>query len=242
MPIRRGVGNQPSLHEVPELSLEIRVSYELSRMLGSGEVVAKFESSWDELLDRGDEPFDISFPSIDGDDSSLTLRAAAVCPCNDQDRALFDSMVESEIARETDAGHELFATYVTSEMVSHLNDAMQHFQSVLDQCPVGHPDRAAALTNLARARLEGYIQNDLQDIDSVISLFREALALCPQGHPDHPLYLYHLTEALNWRYAKENFIAAYIYESAQLYGKLLPLFQRVPTFIVSRQGQMAPIM
>ncbi|KAG2109195.1 CHAT domain-containing protein [Suillus cothurnatus] len=108
-------------------------------------------------------------------------------------------------------------------MVSHLNDAMQHFQSVLDQCPVGHPDRAAVLTNLAWARLDGYIENDLQDIDSVISLFHEALALRPQGHPDHPLYLYHLTEALNWRYAKENFIAAYIHESAQLYCKLLPL-------------------
>ncbi|KAG2109192.1 CHAT domain-containing protein [Suillus cothurnatus] len=132
-------------------------------------------------------------------------------------------MVESEIARETDAGHERFATYVTSKTVSHLNDAIQHFQLVLDQCPVGHPDRAGALTNLAWARLEGYTQNDLQDIDSVTSLFREALALCPQGHPDHPLYLYHLTSALNWRYAKENFIAAYIHESAQLYCKLLPL-------------------
>ncbi|KAG2094539.1 CHAT domain-containing protein [Suillus cothurnatus] len=212
-----------SLHEVPELSLEIRVSYELGRMLGNGEVVAKFKSSWDELLDRGDEPFDISFPSIDGDHSSLTLKAAVVCPCNDQDGALLDSIVESEIARETDAGHERFAIYVTSKTVSHLNDAVQHFQLVLDQCPVGHPDRAGALTNLAWARLEGYTQNDLQDIDSVTPLFREALALRPQGHPDHPLYLYHLTEALNWCYAKENFIAAYIHESAQLYCKLLPL-------------------
>jgi tetratricopeptide (TPR) repeat protein len=132
-------------------------------------------------------------------------------------------MVESEIARETDAGHELFATYVTSKTVSHLNDAVQHFQLVLDQCPVGHSDRAGALTNLAWARLEGYTQNDLQDIDSVTSLFREALALRPQGHPDHPLYLYHLTSALNWCYAKENFIAAYMHESAQLYCKLLPL-------------------
>ncbi|KAG2147002.1 CHAT domain-containing protein [Suillus cothurnatus] len=212
-----------SLHEVPEFSLEIRVSYELGRILGNGEVVAKFESSWDELLDRGDEPFDISFPFIDDDHSSLTLKAAVICPCDNQDSALLDSMVEGEIARETDAGHEQFATYVTSKTVSHLNDAMQHFQSVLDQCPVGHPDRAGALTNLAWARLEGYIQNDLQDIDSVTSLFHEALALRPQGHLDHPLSIYHLIKALIWRYRKENFIAVYIRESAQLCCKLLPL-------------------
>ncbi|KAG2111892.1 hypothetical protein BD769DRAFT_1778846 [Suillus cothurnatus] len=52
-----------SLHEVLKLSVEIRASYELGRMLGNGEVVAKFETSWHELLDRGDGPFDISFPT-----------------------------------------------------------------------------------------------------------------------------------------------------------------------------------
>ncbi|KAG2142155.1 CHAT domain-containing protein [Suillus cothurnatus] len=103
-----------------------------------------------------------------------------------------------------------------------MNDALEHFQSVLDQCPVDHPDRAAALTNLAWARLRGYIENDFQDIGSVTSLFHEALALRPQGHPDHPLSLYYLTEALNWRYSKED-IAVYIHQSAQLYCMLLPL-------------------
>jgi hypothetical protein len=44
---------------------------------------------------------------------------------------------------------------------------------VLDQCPASHPDYAAALTNLAWARLQGYIRNYLQDIDTTISLFRE---------------------------------------------------------------------
>src|SRR6267154_4085287 len=39
----------------------------------------------------------------------------------------------------------------TSESVSHLNDAVEHFQFVLDLCPVGHPDRPVALTNLAWA-------------------------------------------------------------------------------------------
>jgi tetratricopeptide (TPR) repeat protein len=111
---------------------------------------------------------------------------------------------------------------MTSEAVSHLNDAVQRFQLVLDQCPVGHPDHAAALTNLASARLGGYIQNHLQEIDSTTPLFREALALRPQGHPDHTLSLFNLIRALIWRHSKE-FTAAYIHESAQLCCKLLPL-------------------
>ncbi|KAG2041183.1 CHAT domain-containing protein [Suillus americanus] len=211
-----------SLREVPELSLEIRVSYELGRTLGSGEVVGKFKTSWDELLGHGDEPFDIPFPSVRGVHPSLTLKATVLHNCDNQDSALFDSIVECQIARNTDAGHERFATYVTSETVSHLNDAVKHFQLVLDQCPVGHPDQAAALTNLAWARLQGYIRKDFQDIDSITSLFREALALRPQGHPDHSLSIYHLMEALTWRYSKEK-TAIYIQESAQLSCKLLAL-------------------
>ncbi|KIK42397.1 hypothetical protein CY34DRAFT_145932, partial [Suillus luteus UH-Slu-Lm8-n1] len=210
-----------SLCDVPELSVEIRVSYELGRMLGSGEVIGKLETSWDELLDHGDEPFKLSFPSICDHPPSLTLKATVIDPCNDQDSTLFDSLIDCNIARAADAGHAQFAEYVSSESVSHLNNAVEHFQLVLDQCPVDHPDRAAALTNLAWTRLKGYIQGDFQDIDYVTSLFREALALRPQGHPDHPLSLYHLAEALTRRYIKED-ITIYIHESAQLYFKLLP--------------------
>lgn len=46
-----------SSHASRTLSLEIRASHELERMLGSGEVVGKLKTSWDKLLDHGDEPF-----------------------------------------------------------------------------------------------------------------------------------------------------------------------------------------
>ncbi|KAG1722815.1 CHAT domain-containing protein [Suillus lakei] len=152
----------------------------------------------------------------------------AGCPGNtypflyNDDAGLFDSIINCEIARDTNVGHAQFAEYSTSKTVSHLNDAVQHFQLVLDQCPVGHPDHASALTNLAYARLGGYIQNHLEDIDTTTSLFREALALRPQGHPDHALSFYNLIRALNRRYSKEP-TAVYIHESAQLCCKLLPL-------------------
>ncbi|KAG1731583.1 hypothetical protein EDB19DRAFT_1912490 [Suillus lakei] len=128
-----------SSHESHQISLDVRASFELDRMLDSGEVIGKLQTSWDEPLDHGEEPFGC------------------------------------KIAQDTDAGHAQFSEYTTSKTVSHLNDAVQHFQLVLNQCPFGHPDRAAALTNLAYARLQGYICNDIQDIDSTTSLCREAL-------------------------------------------------------------------
>jgi tetratricopeptide (TPR) repeat protein len=130
--------------------------------------------------------------------------------------------LDCKIARNTDVGHAQLAKYVTRKSVYHLNDAVKHFQLVLNQCPVGHPDQAAALTNLAWARIKAYIQNDFRDIDAIISLFREALTLRPQGHSDYPLSIYHLTETLTWCYHKER-TAVFIHESAQLFCQLLPL-------------------
>ncbi|KAG2125776.1 CHAT domain-containing protein [Suillus clintonianus] len=154
----------------PALSVEIWASFELDRMLGNGEIIAKLQISWNELLDNGDEPF-----TVRGVMPSLTLKAAVINTCDIQDGTLFDSIVDCEIAQATDAGHARYAEYRTSKMVSYLNDAIERFQL---------------------ARLEGYIRNDLQDIDTTISLFCEAravhiheslqlccklLLICPEG-------------------------------------------------------------
>ncbi|KAG0704892.1 CHAT domain-containing protein [Suillus ampliporus] len=211
-----------SSHASPQLSLEIRAFFEFSRMLGNGEVIGKLETSWDELLRHGNKRFNLSFPPVRGFHPSLRLKAAVTHPCENQDGALFDSVIDCEITRDTDVGHTKVAEYVTSEEVSDLNDAVESFQLVVERCPVGHPDRAAALTNLAWARLQGYIRDDVQDIDFITSLFRDALSLRPRGHPDRPSSLYNLTEALTWRYGKTD-TAADIRESVQIYHELLPL-------------------
>ncbi|KAG1834887.1 CHAT domain-containing protein [Suillus variegatus] len=129
----------------------------------------------------------------------------------------------SGIHHHTYVGHMRFAKYIASENLNvraaELTEVLKHFQFVLEQCPVNHPHRAAALTNLAWARLQGYILKDLQDIDWTISLFRDALALCPQDHSNYPFYIYHLTEALT----RCPTTAASIRETAQLYHELLPL-------------------
>ncbi|KAG1722327.1 CHAT domain-containing protein [Suillus paluster] len=191
--------------------MEIRASFECGGMLGHGELIGKLERSWNELLNNGDEPFDLSFPLIRGVHPSLTLKAASVHARGNDDGGLLDCVVDCQIVRDTDTGHSKFAEYMISKVVSHLNDAVERFQSVLDQCPAGHPDHAAAATNL-----------DREDIDATTSLFRDALALCPQGHPDRPLSLYHLTNALIWHYNNQH-TTNDICECAKLHYELLSL-------------------
>ncbi|KAG2356014.1 CHAT domain-containing protein [Suillus spraguei] len=209
-----------SLHASSAFSLEIRASYELGRRLGSGEIIGKLQISWDNLLNHGDEPFTLYFPPVRGIHPSLTLKTTVVNACDNQNGALSGSLVECKIARDTDAGHAHLAKYVTSNTVSQLKHAMQRLQLVLDQCRVGHLDRATALTNLAWARLIGYISNHVQDIDTTISLFRDAFALRPQCHPDHALSLHNLTKALTWRHRRKG-TASDIREITQLYHELL---------------------
>lgn len=110
---------------------------------------------------------------------------------------------------------------MTSKTVSHLHDAVQHFQFVLDRYSVDHPDHAEAFTNFAFTCLEGYMQDHLQDIDTTTSLFHQALALRSQGHSDHTLYPCDLIRGFIWPYGKES-AAVYIHESTQLWCKLLP--------------------
>ncbi|KAG0697804.1 hypothetical protein DFH29DRAFT_132507 [Suillus ampliporus] len=211
-----------SLDGSTRLLLEIRASFELRQILGQGELIGTLEMSLNELLDHGDQPFDVSFPSIGDICPSLTLKVAFVHTCGHDDNTPLDSIVECAIARRTDAGHVQFRKYVTGKHTFHLKRAVKHIQWVLDQCPIGHPDHAAALTNLAFAWLQGFICKDLQYIDSTTSLFCDTLALSLQGHPDHPSSLYHLTEALNWHHNNQH-TSADICESAQLYHELLPL-------------------
>ncbi|KAG2143401.1 uncharacterized protein EDB93DRAFT_586121 [Suillus bovinus] len=76
-------------HASPTFSVEIRASFELGRMLGGGEVIRKLEMSWNELLNHADEPFDLSFPPVRGVCPSLTLKAAVLHACDNQDGKLF---------------------------------------------------------------------------------------------------------------------------------------------------------
>ncbi|KAG2105098.1 uncharacterized protein F5147DRAFT_775417 [Suillus discolor] len=98
---------------------------------------------------------------------SLMPKAVVVHAYDDQDGALFHSLIDCEIARDTDASHAQSAEYTTSNLV------VQHFHT-------------NTTLRVPGARLEGYIQEDHddQDVNTTISHFREAPALS-----DHALSL-----------------------------------------------------
>ncbi|KAG1773604.1 hypothetical protein EV702DRAFT_1048167 [Suillus placidus] len=178
---------------------------------------------WEGLLDLGDKPFDLSFPPIRGACPSLTLKVASVIACASDVNGLFDSINNCRIARDTDMGHIQLSEYMRGRGEVHiLDDAMNYFELVLDQCPVDHLDHAAALTNLAWACLQGYIHKDLRGIYIATSLLWDALALRLQGHPDRPVSLYYLIEALIWHYSYHA-TTIDIFKSAQLFHELLLL-------------------
>jgi tetratricopeptide (TPR) repeat protein len=122
----------------------------------------------------------------------------------------------------TDAAHEAHALYRKSNYRNDLDIAFQRFQEVLDRCPDGHPQRAAALSNLAHVILHGFSKGMQTDIDYVISLFRSALELCPEGHPDHPISILNLCKALHQRHLHLH-DSANLREVVKLYLGLLPL-------------------
>ncbi|KAG1848644.1 hypothetical protein C8R48DRAFT_813337, partial [Suillus tomentosus] len=114
-----GVGYYHSVkssHSSPALSVEISAPFELGRMLGGGEVIGELQILWDELLDHGDEPFDIPFPPVFGVKPSLKLKAAIVHACDDQDDALFDTarLLEIQMRATHNLPHIWFWTSVRS--------------------------------------------------------------------------------------------------------------------------------
>jgi hypothetical protein len=126
------------------------------------------------------------------------------------------------IGRTTDAAHKAYTLYRKSGHPNHLHSAIQGFQVVLDQCPDGHPHRAAALSNLAHAILYGFTKELRTDIDHAISLFRSALVLRPREHPDHILSILNLCQALHHRHLHRK-SGADLREAAEHYRSLLPL-------------------
>ncbi|KAG2040449.1 hypothetical protein BDR03DRAFT_892384 [Suillus americanus] len=194
--------------------LEIRASFESEPMLGQGELVAMFETTLERLLgnDRGPSESSpsamLSFPhtgskvslsAVDNQRISLELRARRSQTTQIANHAVRGTE-QSGIGRSTDTARDAYILFGTSNLASDLDNSIRGFQSVLDQCPLNHPDRAAALSNLAHAVLRGNTTNIRTDIDHVVSLFRSALDLRPPGHPDHLLSNLDLCQALQYRY------------------------------------------
>ncbi|KAG1718332.1 CHAT domain-containing protein [Suillus lakei] len=196
---------------LPSISLEIRASFELGQMLGHGELLAKLETSWNKLLDYGDEAFDIDFTT------SLFRDALALRPqCHpDHPLSLYhltkalrwrhnNQHNPADICESAQLYHELLplcpaGTYLRSiaagdngvdYVISGCNDlptdasdgAIHLRRIVLELCPLGKKHRPRALDNLAQAVEARFDQHgNVDDLEETVKLRREAVSLCLEG-------------------------------------------------------------
>ncbi|KAG2151610.1 CHAT domain-containing protein [Suillus bovinus] len=202
-----------------ESSSKVRVSvyasFESSPMLCHGELLRTFEISVGELLDRSEKSRSIIFQPKQGEVVSactslfITVEqrfsdendAGVLCPFTTRTSCDMDAL-----ALRTDAGHGLLARYRRMQNSGDLEQSIIHFERALDLCPMDHPYRLAALSNLATAKFiscqanKGYL-----DLGIPISLFQDALDLRATGHPDRPITQLHFAIALLSRFAQGGF-------------------------------------
>ena len=105
------------------------------------------------------------------------------------------------LGQMTEVGQNLLTCYRRTRCISDYHAATDQLRLTLDHCGGDHPDRAAALTNLADAlAIHPHIEKSESAINTPISLYQEALELRKPGHPDRPLALLKLGLALLYRY------------------------------------------
>ncbi|KAG1865653.1 hypothetical protein C8R48DRAFT_747702 [Suillus tomentosus] len=110
------------------------------------------------------------------------------------------------LALKTDAGHRLLARYRRTQNSEDLEQSIKHFERASYLCPMDHPYRPAALSNLATAKFASCQADERNlDLDTPISLFQGVLDLHPTDHPDQSVTQLHLAIALLSRFAKQGF-------------------------------------
>ncbi|KAG1766773.1 hypothetical protein EDD22DRAFT_338917 [Suillus occidentalis] len=188
------------------VSLRIYAAFESERMLGRGELMREAELTVGELLHHSDKSLPILFFPDGGESPSLLVKV---------DRGLEDEPDATQfgvrhsprpnesqlLGQMTETGQNLLACYRRTRCISDYHAATEQLRLALDYCGSDHPDRAAALTNLADALvIHPHIEESDNAINAPISLYQEALELRQSGHPDRSLALLKLGLALLYRF------------------------------------------
>ncbi|KAF8127388.1 hypothetical protein EV363DRAFT_1344622 [Boletus edulis] len=197
------------------VALEVYASFEFQPMLGTGEHLRKLTITMDQLLDRSTKhvPFtlfpkngDIVSPcsSIlvtvkqrngESSDSSASRVLGPICSTTETLNELEDA---------TNHGHSTLSRYRKHGEKRDLERSVAEFERALNNCPVDHPCRAAAQSNLAMAKLIlCRVKDTIASLEIPIRLCRDALAARPVGHTDRPSTLVQLAAVHLARFEKQ---------------------------------------
>ncbi|KAG0691638.1 CHAT domain-containing protein [Suillus ampliporus] len=193
-------------------------------MLGNGEVIGKLESSWGDLLDHGDEPFDVdlitasfrnahAFRPQGHPDHLLSLchLAVALGLLSIQQGTTTDPCEATQLCRELgtylrsiSAGDNV-ADYVFSACTLlprvGTDEDIQLRRIVLEFSPLGHHCRPIAFDRLSDALRARFIQRgSIDDLDESIQCCREVVSLVREGCDNHSAALNNLALFITERF------------------------------------------
>ncbi|KAF8443867.1 hypothetical protein L210DRAFT_3759029 [Boletus edulis BED1] len=195
--------------------LEVYASFEFQPMLGTGEHLRKLTITVDQLLDRSTRhvPFTI-FPKNGDIVSPCSSILMAVKQRNGERsdssasrvfgpvRSTTETLNELEDA--TNHGHSALSRYRKHGEKRDLEHSVAEFERALNHCPVDHPCRAAAQSNLAMAKfILCQVKDTIGSLEIPIRLYRDALAARPVGHTDRPSTLVELAAVHLARFKKQ---------------------------------------
>ncbi|KAG1740235.1 uncharacterized protein EDB91DRAFT_365919 [Suillus paluster] len=187
------------------VSLRICAAFEFERMLGRGELMHEAQLTVGELLHHSNHFLPILF-SHAGESTSLLVtvdRGPEDEPGATQFGQRYSPGSEDSqfLGQMTETGQNLLACYRRTRCISDYHAATEQLRLTLGYCGSDHPDRAAALTNLADVlAIHPHIEESDYAINAPISLYQEALELRRPGHADRSLALLKLGLALLYRF------------------------------------------
>ncbi|KAG6376580.1 hypothetical protein JVT61DRAFT_1558 [Boletus reticuloceps] len=207
-----------SLHQPSDLSatvcLEVYASFEFQPMLGTGEHLRNLTTTVDQLLDCSAKHVPFALFPKNGD---------IVSPCS----SILVTVKHNGESSDSSASSVLGPLYSTTGALNELEDAKNHghsalsryrkhgekrdlersvaeFERALNNCPLDHPCRAAAQSNLAMAKLIlCQVEDTIASLEIPIHMYRDAFAARPVGHIDRPSTLVQLAAGHLARFEKQ---------------------------------------
>ncbi|KAG6371303.1 hypothetical protein JVT61DRAFT_9773 [Boletus reticuloceps] len=194
------------------IGLEVYASFEFQPMLGTGEHLRTLTITVDQLLDCSAKHIPFTLFPKNGDIvspcSSILVTVEQRNGENSDSSAsrVFCSITETlnELEDATDHGHSALSRYRKHGEKRDLERSVAEFELALNNCPVDHPCRAAAQSNLAMVKVILYqVEDRSASLEIPIRLYRDALAARPVGHSDRPSTLVQLAAVHLARFEKQ---------------------------------------
>ncbi|KAG6370013.1 hypothetical protein JVT61DRAFT_12531 [Boletus reticuloceps] len=194
--------------------LDVYASFEFQPMLGTGEHLRELTTTVDQLLDHSAKHIPFTLFPKNGDIVSpcssilVTVKQRNGESSDSSSRVLgplcSTTGTLNELEAATNHGHSALSRYRKDGGKRDLERSVAEFEQALNNCPVDHPCRAAAQSNLAMAKLIlCQVEDMIDSLEIPIRLYRDALAARPVGHTDRPSTLVQLAVVHLARFEKQ---------------------------------------